>query len=221
MINRLFALFYRPEKGWDPIPVEYAQRYAEHEWQKVDEPLVDRIAEWIGGLEGKQVLDLGAGGGQYAVAFAKRGARVTWYDISRNYLRIAQQKASQWNVDIEFVLGYMDEAPKILNRQFDLVFNRICFCYGWNDASFTDTIYRLIRSGGYAYIIANNSSFRRTELSMMRRLVVFLNDKTGFKIGHPHPPRGRIPALLLRYPIKQMWIEYPQPDLDHIFVQKA
>lgn len=221
MVNRLHALIYRPEKGWDPVPVEYARRYAEHEWQKVDESLVDRIAQWIGGIEGKHVLDLGGGPGQYSVAFAKRGALVTWYDVSRNYLQIAQEKAKQMGVSIEFCLGYVDEAPGVLNRQFDLVFNRICFCYGWSDASFAHTIYQLIRPGGYGYIEANNSSYHRTQLNLLTRFLVFLNEKTAIKIGHPHPPRGRIARLMLGYPIKQLYVDYSEPHLDRVLVQKA
>lgn len=93
-------------------------------------------------------MDLGGGPGQYSVAFARRGASVTWLDVSHNYLHIAQQKAHEADVEITFVLGYMDEAPRILGKQFDLVFNRVCFCYSWNDALFVAVIYRLMRLGG-------------------------------------------------------------------------
>lgn len=221
MINRLHARIFRPERGWDPVPAQYAQQYAQTAWQRIDEGLVDTLAERMGGIEGKQILDLGGGPGQYSVAFAKKGAQVTWLDVSQNYLRIAQEKAKEAGVEITFVLGYMDEAPQILRKQFALVFNRICFCYSWNDASFVAVIYQLMRPGGYAYIETNNSCFGWDKLSPAAKLRTWLNATTGIKIGHPHPPRGRIPALFLKYSIEQLIVDYREPTLDRIFVQKA
>lgn len=218
MINCLHARIFRPERGWDPILEAYAQQYARAVWQQVDESLVDTLAQRIGTFAGKHVLDLGGGPGQYSVAFAKRGAQVTWLDVSHNYLRIAQEKAKELGVEITFVLGYMDEAPRLLHKQFDLVFNRVCFYYSWNDASFVAVIYQLMRPGGYAYVEANNSSFGWDRLSPLAKLRTWLNTTTGIKIGHPHPPRGRIPVLFLKYPIKQMIVDYSEPTLDRIFV---
>ncbi len=221
MINALLALFFRPERGWDPVPADYAQTYAEAEWQKVDLTLVAKLGQLVGGLEGKEVLDLGGGPGQYSVAFAKSGAIVTWHDVSRNYLRIAQEKAASAGVRITFSLGYMDEAPRVLNKQFDLVFNRICFYYGWNDAHFVGVIYALMRPGGHAFIESNNLSFGWDRLPPFARLRAWINATLGFKIGHPHPPRGRIPALFLKYPIERMTVEFPTAHIDRVFVQKA
>jgi len=93
VINKIHARIYRPERGWDPVPADYAQQYAEAVWRQVDEAWLDVLARRIGGFEGKEVLDLGGGPGQYSVAFAKRGASVTWLDVSRNYMRIAQETA--------------------------------------------------------------------------------------------------------------------------------
>ncbi len=221
MINRIHAILHRPEHGWDPVPAQYAQRYANTEWQKVDEKLVDALETWLSGLTSKDVLDLGGGPGQYAVAFARRGAKVTWYDVSRNYLQIAQQKAQEHAVDVQFVLGYMDEAPTRLGKQFDLVFNRVCFYYGWSDSSFARVIYDLVKPGGCGYIEANNSLFRREQLSVGNRFRTWLNEHTGIKIGHPHPPRGRIAQLLLRYPLSRLLVEYEEPTTDRILFRKA
>jgi hypothetical protein len=43
MINRIHAMLYRPERGWDPVPAEYAQKYATVQWQKLDEKLLDTL----------------------------------------------------------------------------------------------------------------------------------------------------------------------------------
>lgn len=221
MINYLYSRLYRPERGWDPIDSEYAQQYTMRAWNSVDNLLITKVEQLIGGFTGKEVLDLGGGPGQYSVAFAKRGAIVTWHDVSRNYLRIAEQKAKEAGVSIIFSLGYMDEAPLILKKQYDLVFSRVCFYYGWDDRSFVGVIYNLMRPSGYAYIETHNSSYKWSSLSLSVRFRTWLNAVIGLKIGHPHPPRGRIPTLFLKYPIQKLIVEYPTADIDRIFVQKG
>lgn len=221
MVNYLHARLHRPEKGWDPVPADYVQQYAERAWSAVDETLITELAERMDGLEGKQVLDLGGGPGQYSVAFACRGAIVTRHDVSRNYMRIAQQKAKEAGVEVTFSLGYMDEAPSLLRKQFDLVFNRVCFYYGWSDPGFVSGIYTLTRPIGYAFIETNNARFGWHQLSAPSRFRTWLNAATGIKVGHPHPPRGRIPALLLRYPLRQMVVDYRDAYVDCIFIQRA
>ena len=156
MINRLHSWFYRPEKGWDPVPQAHVIQYGSHEWSAgVQEALLDELEKRIGGFAGKEVLDLGGGPGHYTIAFAKRGARVTWYDVSKNYRDFVKEKAREAGVNVEFVLGYMDDGARVLNRQFDLVFNRICWSYCIDDSSFAAVVYSLIRPGGWAYIDTN------------------------------------------------------------------
>lgn len=218
--NRLLAYWYRPERGWDPVPAEHAQRYAAHEWQNIDWGLVDQVERWVGGLSGKSVLDLGAGPGHYSVAFAQRGAQVVWYDISHHYLRIATEKAQEHRVQIEFVIGYIDEAAQKLQRQFDLVFNKGCFNYCWEDRMFTDMIYHLVKPGGCGYIRTNNACMGAHNRPLNLRLRYVLYQRFGVKIGHPYPPRGRVVQLLLRHPIQQLLLDYSLPDRDILFFHK-
>ena len=149
MINWLFSQLQRPERGWDPVPAEHAQQYGRDEWQGVNEPVLDQLEDWLGGLAGKRVLDLGGGPGHYTVAFARRGASVTWFDVSRNYQAMAQAKAAELLVAdrVQFCLGYMDDASRVLTDRYDLVFNRICWNYGRSDHSFAQVVYQLVCSG--------------------------------------------------------------------------
>ena len=221
MINRIRARFERPEKGWDPIDPEYAARYAAGEWAKGANPaLLDEFDLWMGGLEGKTILDLGGGPGQYAVGFAKRGAIVTWHDVSHEYLAIAEAKARQHDVDLKFSLGYMDEAPEILDRQFDLVFNRICWYYGHSDPEFADVVYELVRPGGYAYIDTNHAEGRLQAMSRLGRARSSLNAYFAIKIGHPYPPHGRIESLFRRY-AGRVRVDRRAPQSDRIWFEKA
>ena len=77
MINNIHRLIYRPENGWDPVDIEYCNKYANSEWDiGVDQKLIKNLETQLCGFEDKQILDLGGGPGQYAVEFAKRGGNV-------------------------------------------------------------------------------------------------------------------------------------------------
>ena len=222
MINWLFSQAQRPERGWDPVPAEHARHYSRSEWQGVNEPLLAQLDDWVGGLAGKRVLDLGGGPGQYSIAFARRGAQVTWFDVSRNYQALAQAKAAELLVAdaVQFRLGYLDDAPTLLGETYDLVFNRICWYYGRGDRSFADVVYRLVRPGGCGYIDTTNSLFNADQLSASARMRTWLNAACSIKIGHPYPPRGRIARLLLGHPVERLLVDYSTAASDRVLFKK-
>lgn len=221
MINFLHSIIHRPEKGWDPVPSEYVMQYGDHEWKIVDESIIDELENLIDGFAGKRVLDLGGGPGQYSVAFALRGAEVTWYDISSNYCQFAMQKAKNSGVNIQFSLGYMDEAAFRLKEQFDLVFNRICWNYGFGDKSFSDVVFSLVKNGGIGYIDTTHSNYQYEKLSLSTLSRTWLNDRLGVKIGHPYPPKGRIGNLFLNKKINKIIIDYRCAVSDRVIFIKS
>ncbi len=221
MINWIHSRWRRPERGWDPVPKGYAERYAEEEWREVDSDLIMQLERWAGGLQGKRLLDLGGGPGQYSVAFAKLGAHVIWHDVSRNYLEIAKAKARENGVLITFSLGYLEDAERYLGSGFDVVFNRICWYYARSDRAFADLTYRLVRPGGVGYVDVPNAEAIYAKLTATRRFQTWLNAHIYLKIGHPFPPRGRVASLLQRYPLSQIYIDYRLPGNDRIFFVRA
>lgn len=221
MINWFHSRIHRPEKGWDPVPDSHVAQYAAGEWfYGAQDELTDILDGWCGGLAGKSILDLGGGPGQYAVAFARRGARVTWYDVSNRYRELAEAKAREHGVTIQFAIGYLDEAADILDQKFDLVFNRICWYYGRGDASFSRVLYDLVKPGGVGYVDTTHDGYKYETLSMLARLRVGLNKYTGWKIGHPYPPHGRLARLFMRYPLEKILVEYSAPMNDQILFKK-
>lgn len=219
MYNTLHALLHRPEKGWDPVPNEYAGKYADVEWSKVNGELIAQLENKIGGFQGKRILDLGGGPGQYSVAFAQRGAEVTWHDISHNYHRIAQRHAEAAGVKLNFSLGYLEEAKKFLAQPFDLVFNRICWYYCKNDRAFARLVYNLVKPGGVAYIDTNNTAF--AAIRGKTKLIYFLNNHFAWKVGHPFPPSGRIARLFRQYPLDELTEDYSTGRNDRIVFVKS
>lgn len=220
MINQVHALLHRPEKGWDPIPDQYAEKYAQYAWEGFDPHLIDKLEKRIGSLEGKRVLDLGGGPGQYSVAFAERGAKVIWHDISHNYKNIASKYAEEKGVSINFSIGYLENIQNLTDCSFDFVFNRVCWCYCMNDRKFARILYELVKPGGSCYIFTQSQP--DLNASVATRLQYFLNNYLGWKIGHPWPPHSRVAKLFNAYPLERLIVDYHYPGrIAEVFFTKT
>jgi SAM-dependent methyltransferase len=224
MINQLHSYFFRPENGWDPVSDSHATAYAQYEWSAFDLQLFKNIQTRLGSLTGKDVLDLGGGPGQYATHFALDGANVSWYDISQRYRTIAQARATSMNADILFHTGYLDDAAKYFStqksfpQQFDLVWCRLCWYYGKSDYSFAENVYQLVKPGGWVCIINRVSGFSGRK--GLKRIPEYLNDWLGIKIGHPYPPKGRIPQLFEKKNVQKLIVEYPERGAEFVWFQR-
>lgn len=219
LVNLVHSLLHRVEAGWDPIPTEYANRYAQLAWSSRSQDLVDTLAALMGGIRGQRVLDLGGGPGQYSVLFAQRGARVVWHDVSREYQRIARNHATASGVTLEFSLGYLEEAKKFGPGAFDLVFCRVCWYYCRSDRKFAKLLYSLVRPGGVAYIECNTPAFSNPW--GLRWVQHWLNSQLWWKIGHPLPPHGRIAELIHTYPVAHLKLDYSSAETDIVVFVKS
>ena len=222
VVNYLHSRLHRPETGWDPVSPSHASDYAAGEWAYWDTDLpvyLDAIERQVGSFVGMDILDLGAGPGQYSVAFALRGANVTWHDISHQYLAIGQQKGREFGVAdrIRFKVGYMEDAADLPVASFDLVFNRICWFYCRNDAAFAKLVYRLVKPGGHAWIDCPH--FARP--STKARLIYSINEHLGIKLGHPCPPPGRLEHDFGRLEGSTVTVTTAADGDEHVLVHKA
>lgn len=74
------------------------------------------LADFLGDVSGRRILDLGTGTGRAAIALARRGALVTGVDASREMLAVARARSEDAGVSIEFIegdaheLGFPDRA---------------------------------------------------------------------------------------------------------------
>jgi SAM-dependent methyltransferase len=218
-VNFMHSLLYRVERGWDPIPPGYAKEYDNLSSSGIDATFLDRLEARSGGLAGKRVLDLGGGPGHFSVLFAKRGARVTWHDVSRQYEQIARQHAILHEVSLDFSLGYLEEARKFGRNSFDLVFCRVCWCYCRSDRAFSRLLYSLVKSGGIGYIECPTPAFSRPQ--GFRRLQHWLNTYFWWKVGHPMPPHGRIAKLISNYPVTHLELDYSSAERDIVTFVKS
>jgi SAM-dependent methyltransferase len=133
-------------------------------------------------------------------------------------MELAQTKAKDAGVEIEFSLGYLDDARRMLRGEFDLVFCRVCWYYCMDDRRFARMFYSLIKPGGVGYIECDTPEF--ADPKGPRRLQYFLNSKLWLKIGHPRPPHGRIETLFRQFPIKNIEVDYSSLYCDRVLFFK-
>jgi len=76
------------------------------------------LAEFLGDVSGRRVLDMATGTGRAALALAKRGAIVTGVDASREMLSVARTRAADGELSIEFAEGDA-HALAFSDRSFD------------------------------------------------------------------------------------------------------
>jgi ubiquinone/menaquinone biosynthesis C-methylase UbiE len=78
------------------------------------------LAEFLGDVSGRRILDMATGTGRAALALAKRGARVTGADASSEMLAVARRRAADAGLVIDFVQGDA-HALAYPDRSFDNV----------------------------------------------------------------------------------------------------
>jgi 2-polyprenyl-6-hydroxyphenyl methylase / 3-demethylubiquinone-9 3-methyltransferase len=84
-------------------------------------PLRLQYVERALGLDGKQVLDVGCGGGLLSEAMARAGARVLGIDLSQSVLDVAELHALDGKVAVEYRTVAAEELAQERPAAFDLV----------------------------------------------------------------------------------------------------
>ena len=120
--------------------MDYSQKISERQWNLPDKGELEsrREATYIDDIIQKDhiqrkllehldgihtVFDGGAGSGRFSILLAKRGCRVTHFDISQPMIDKARELAAQEGVSdrITFVRGALEDLSAYRDREFDLV----------------------------------------------------------------------------------------------------
>ena len=120
--------------------MDYSRRISERQWNQPDkgeleskreQTFIDEIVqkshierEILLNLDGvTTVFDGGAGSGRFSVLLAKRGIKVTHFDISQPMIDKAKATAEREGVlqNITFVRGALEDLSAYADRSFDMV----------------------------------------------------------------------------------------------------
>jgi SAM-dependent methyltransferase len=85
---------------------------------------------WLdGGVAGRRLLCLAAGGGRQIAFYAAAGADVTVVDISPQMLALDRQVATERGLNIRIVEASMDDLSALGTAAFDIVIQPVSSCY--------------------------------------------------------------------------------------------
>lgn len=82
---------------------------------------VQLIEEAAGGLAGKEILDVGCGGGILAEGMAARGARVTGIDLSEKALKVARLHLLESRLQVDYRLCSVEQLAAKGEEGYDVV----------------------------------------------------------------------------------------------------
>ncbi|MFW9806648.1 MAG: class I SAM-dependent methyltransferase [Candidatus Thorarchaeota archaeon] len=98
------------ELGWDEFWAEIFRvrhRHAIQGIEQYDKLVVSFIVEVLNLKKGNEVLDIACGAGCHSLELAKQGFKVTAFDIASSLIKVAQQRAKEEKVDVNFFTGDM------------------------------------------------------------------------------------------------------------------
>jgi SAM-dependent methyltransferase len=116
-------------EGWNRISDEYQHT---HEGQIARQAVTGDIA-WglwaipestlgvLGDVEGKAILEMGCGAGQWSMALARRGARPVGVDLSERQLAHARRLMNEMGISFPLVQASAERVP-LADAAFDVVF---------------------------------------------------------------------------------------------------
>ena len=127
---------FRPLHAINPLRLEWIERHAP--------------------LGGKDVLDVGCGGGILAEAMARRGARVTGIDLAEKPLNVAQLHLMESGLEVRYALASAEEYVAAHAGEFDLLTCMEMLEHVPDPASAVAACARLLRPGGRAFFSTLN-----------------------------------------------------------------
>jgi 2-polyprenyl-6-hydroxyphenyl methylase/3-demethylubiquinone-9 3-methyltransferase len=148
----------------DPAELEKFGRLASRWWDPQGEfrPLHEinplRLG-WIEGhvpLAGKNVLDVGCGGGILTEAMARSGARVTGIDLSEKALRVAELHLLESRLDIRYEKSSVED----YRGTFDVVTCMELIEHVPDQGSLVAACARLVRPGGHVFFSTINRNLK-------------------------------------------------------------
>jgi ubiquinone/menaquinone biosynthesis C-methylase UbiE len=104
------------------------------------------IIKRLGNIKGKKILELGCGGGEASVYFAKKGAIVTATDISGGMLKVVNKLAKTHHVKVKTAQCRSDKIP-FPNESFDIVYAANLMHHVKHTPTLKES-YRVLKKGG-------------------------------------------------------------------------
>jgi 2-polyprenyl-6-hydroxyphenyl methylase/3-demethylubiquinone-9 3-methyltransferase len=146
-------------RWWDP---QGAMRPL-HEINPVRLEWIDRAV----GLAGKDVVDVGCGGGVLAEAMARKGARVLGIDLAAKLLRVAELHALETQTELQYRQTSAEQLASEAAGRYDVVTCMEMLEHVPDPASVVSACARLARPGGHVFFSTINRNPKSFALAIV------------------------------------------------------
>ncbi len=102
----------------------------------------------LGNVKGKEILEIGCGGGQCSIAFAKQGAKCTGLDLSKEQLKYAKELTKKEKVLVKFLKHDIQTLKGIKSKNYDIVFSAFALQYVPDLTKCFREVYRVLKKNG-------------------------------------------------------------------------
>ena len=106
----------------------------------------------------KKLLDLGCGGGILSESLAKKGAKVTALDTSKSLIKVAQKRAIEKKLTINYQVGEISSLKNKKNK-FDIIISLEVIEHVANYKIFLEDIFSCLSKNGIIIISTINRNF--------------------------------------------------------------
>lgn len=128
---------------------------------------LEYILDRAGGVFGKQVLDVGCGGGILSESLAREGANVTGLDMGSEPLQVARLHALESGVKVNYLQQTVEEHADAHAGQYDVVTCMEMLEHVPDPESIVQACARLVKPGGHVFF----STLNRNPKSFMLAIV--------------------------------------------------
>tara|TARA_Y100000310_G_scaffold73929_1_gene70072 strand:+ start:440 stop:1186 length:747 start_codon:yes stop_codon:yes gene_type:complete len=122
----------------------------------------------LGNVKGMKILEIGCGGAQCGIAMAKKGAKVTGIDISKEQLKLAKKLAEQNKVKIKFYQGDIKSLKQIKSNSQDIVFTAFALHYVDDLNKCFKEVYRVLKKKGIFVFSLDHPFFRTVDSKTLK-----------------------------------------------------
>jgi 2-polyprenyl-6-hydroxyphenyl methylase/3-demethylubiquinone-9 3-methyltransferase len=152
----------------DPAEIARFQAAASRWWDPEGEmrplhelnPVRLEYVERAGSLAGRDVVDVGCGGGLLAEAMARKGAHVTGLDLAPELLKVAELHALGEGVKVTYRLESAEDHASTHTGRYDVVTCMEMLEHVPDPAQVVSSLATLVRPGGHVFVSTLNRTPR-------------------------------------------------------------
>ena len=227
------------DKEIEEIKIKYKKRIKEHwntdalAYQKRQKLSTDYIhygpscpteedLNLLGEVQGKEIIELGCGGGQCSIALTKKGAKCTGIDLSEEQIKFAKNLAKKNDVTVNFLQGDIENLSMFDDENMDIAFSACVFDWVQNlDEVFKEAFRILKKTGILVFSMGHpfynclgdspNPNDLKLKLSYFQRNILEKDGNTGLTINYKLPTIGDIINSLIKTGFYIEKIVEPEP----------